>query len=81
MALESLHSKSVIYRDLKPHNISIDAEGHVKLIDFGFSKRMKNLSTKTYTICGTPGYIAPEVMLNIGYNNKADLWSFGILMC
>ena len=51
------------------------------MIDFGFAKRMKNEYSKTYTNCGTPGYLAPEVMLNIGYDSKADLWSFGILMC
>ena len=73
----------IIYRDLKPENILIDEEGHVKLIDFGFAKKMRNIHTdRTYTNCGTPGYCAPEVMMaDVGHTYKADMWSIGILMC
>jgi len=61
----------------------IDAQGHVKLIDFGFAKKMKRIKEdRTYTNCGTPGYCAPEVMLaDVGHTYKADMWSIGILMC
>ena len=83
LAVESLHSHGIIYRDLKPQNILIANDGHLKLIDFGFAKKMKDIKNdKTYTNCGTPGYCAPEVMLaDVGHNYKADMWSIGILMC
>ena len=82
-AIDALHQKNIIYRDLKPENILLDADGHVKLIDFGFAKKIKNILTdRSYTNCGTPGYCAPEVMLaNVGHNYKADMWSIGIIMC
>eukprot|EP00352_Strombidinopsis_acuminata_P000542 CAMPEP_0176345642 /NCGR_PEP_ID=MMETSP0126-20121128/5624_1 /TAXON_ID=141414 ORGANISM="Strombidinopsis acuminatum, Strain SPMC142" /NCGR_SAMPLE_ID=MMETSP0126 /ASSEMBLY_ACC=CAM_ASM_000229 /LENGTH=206 /DNA_ID=CAMNT_0017692747 /DNA_START=480 /DNA_END=1100 /DNA_ORIENTATION=+ len=82
LAIESLHKKNIIYRDLKPENVLIDKDGHVKLIDFGFSKIMKDITRdRAMTNCGTPQYAAPEVMLGIGYNYKADIWSIGILIC
>jgi len=83
LAVEALHSRGIIYRDLKPHNILIDNDGHVKIIDFGFAKKLKNIYTdRSYTNCGTPGYCAPEVMLaNVGHTYKADIWSIGILIC
>ncbi len=82
VAVESLHKKNILYRDLKPQNILLDGGGHIKLIDFGFSKQLSNLETdRTYTNCGTPGYCAPEVMLVSGYSSSADIWSFGILIC
>ena len=82
-AVEQLHSMGIIYRDLKPENVLIDRDGHVKLIDFGFAKIMANIKNdRTYTNCGTPGYCAPEVMLaQVGHNYKADIWSIGILIC
>jgi len=58
---EYLHGKDVIYRDLKPENIMVGEDGFLKLIDFGFAKIVKK---RTYTICGTPEYIAPEILLN-----------------
>ena len=83
LAVESLHDRGIIYRDLKPENILLDDEGHVKLIDFGFAKKLKDIKNdRSYTNCGTPGYCAPEVMIaNVGHNYKADMWSIGILMC
>lgn len=70
-----------MYRDLKPDNVMIDAEGHIKLIDFGFAKRI-NGDKRSKTNCGTLGYTAPEVVTCApsGYSYPADLWSFGILL-
>ena len=79
-----LHEQHIIYRDLKPDNIVIDKSGHIKLIDFGFSKCLsQSKNYKTYTNCGTLGYTAPEILLNInsGYSFQADIWSFGIFLC
>lgn len=83
LAVERLHERGVIYRDLKPENILIDAQGHVKLIDFGFAKQLRDIhNDRAYTNCGTPGYCAPEVMLaEVGHTYKADIWSIGILIC
>lgn len=60
IALAYLHSKQIVYRDLKPENILIDKDGHVKLVDFGFAKKIEK--NHTLTVCGTPGYLAPEQM-------------------
>lgn len=60
----------------------IDAEGHIKLIDFGFAKRLQSKETRTHTNCGTMGYTAPEVLMGqVGYSFPADIWSFGVLLC
>ena len=74
---EYLHSKNIIYRDLKPENILIDGEGYLKLTDFGFAKYC---DTRTYTLCGTPEYLAPEVLLNKGHGKPVDWWTLGILL-
>ena len=69
--MEILHKHNIIYRDLKPDNVVIDKEGHIKLIDFGFAKCLTGVKDfRTYTNCGTMGYTAPEVLLNIneGYS-------------
>lgn len=63
MAIEYLHSKDILYRDLKPENIAIAQDGNLKLIDFGLSTIVKD-DNLTYTICGSPAYLAPEILLN-----------------
>jgi len=64
-------------RDLKPENILIDDEGYLKLTDFGFAKYVEG---RTYTLCGTPEYLAPEMLLNKGHGKPVDWWTFGILL-
>eukprot|EP00079_Xenopus_tropicalis_P033178 XP_017946949.1 PREDICTED: cAMP-dependent protein kinase catalytic subunit PRKX isoform X2 [Xenopus tropicalis] len=76
-AIEYLHSKEIVYRDLKPENILLDKEGHIKLTDFGFAKK---LSDRTWTLCGTPEYLAPEVIQSKGHGRAVDWWALGILI-
>ncbi|XP_071321803.1 cGMP-dependent protein kinase 1-like [Trachinotus anak] len=78
-ALAFLHSRGIIYRDLKPENIILDHRGYAKLVDFGFAKKV-GLGKKTWTFCGTPEYVAPEIILNKGHDSSADCWSLGILV-
>jgi protein kinase A len=103
LVLEFLHEgegMGIAYRDLKPENILVDAQGHLKLVDFGFAKRLDEGSSsgggggggggggdadtgsagaETYTLCGTPEYLAPEVIRNQGHGTAVDWWAFGIL--
>jgi serine/threonine protein kinase len=74
---EYLHSKDIVYRDLKPENIMIGDDGYLKMIDFGFAKVV---TKRTFTICGTPEYIAPEILLNQGHGKPVDWWTLGILV-
>ncbi|KAJ1350541.1 hypothetical protein KIN20_006346 [Parelaphostrongylus tenuis] len=76
-ALEYIHSKSIVYRDLKPENLLLSIDGHVKLSDFGLAKLLK---AKTYTVCGTMEYMAPEIIMKKGYGLEVDWWSLGILI-
>lgn len=77
LAFEHLHSKNIIYRDLKPENIMLDDNGYLKVVDFGLAKVVKG---RTWTICGTPEYLAPEVVLSKGHNRGVDWWGLGILI-
>ncbi|XP_015585714.1 cAMP-dependent protein kinase catalytic subunit alpha [Cephus cinctus] len=77
LALEYLHHCGLVYRDLKPENILIDKNGYLKVTDFGFCKLVDG---RTWTLCGTPEYLAPEVILSKGYGKSVDWWSFGVLI-
>jgi serum/glucocorticoid-regulated kinase 2 len=79
LALQYLHEKSIIYRDLKPENILMDEKGYLQLADFGLAKVLSN-DEKTNSFCGTPEYLAPEIILEQGHNHMADWWSYGILL-
>ena len=82
VALEHLHRFGIVYRDLKPENILFDAEGHVKLTDFGLAKDLcdtENTSTKTF--CGTNHYLAPEIVTGKPYSYEIDWWALGVLLC
>ncbi|CAH3844545.1 cAMP-dependent protein kinase catalytic subunit 1-like [Pieris brassicae] len=77
LALEYLHFCKLVYRDLKPENIMIDRNGYLKITDFGFCKVLQG---RTWTLCGTPEYLAPELILSKGYGFSVDWWSFGVLL-
>jgi len=77
LALEYLHSKNIVYRDLKPENLLIDKDGHMKITDFGFAKVVED---RTWTLCGTPEYLAPEIIQSKGHGKAVDWWALGILI-
>ncbi|KAI8091288.1 kinase-like domain-containing protein [Gilbertella persicaria] len=78
LAIEYLHNQSIVYRDLKPENILLDEQGYIKITDFGFAKKI--LEDRTWTLCGTPDYIAPEIIRSQGYTRAVDWWSLGVLV-
>jgi len=75
-AFHCMHSHDIIFRDLKPENVVLDQTGWAKVTDFGFAKVVKE---KTFTICGTPDYLSPEIVKGEGHNRAADWWTLGIL--
>jgi len=77
LALQYLHSKNIVYRDLKPENLLIDSEGHIKITDFGFAKVVED---RTWTLCGTPEYLAPEIIQSKGHGKGVDWWALGVLI-
>lgn len=89
--LEHIHSKGVVYRDLKPENLMIcNHTGYLKFIDFGFAKKVpylktdskgiQTIHTKTHTLCGTPEYLSPELIFRLGHDQASDIWTFGVIL-
>lgn len=76
-ALKYLHKLQIAYRDVKPENIMIDRDGHIRLVDFGFAKMIED---RTFTLCGTPEYLAPEVIQGNGHGLAVDWWALGVLL-
>ena len=75
-ALQHMHGKRVAYRDLKPENICLDSRGYPRLVDFSLAKVV---DTRTWTLCGSPDYLAPEIILNEGHDRAVDYWALGVL--
>ncbi|KAA0161154.1 hypothetical protein FNF31_03995 [Cafeteria roenbergensis] len=80
LALSYLHSKGVVYRDLKPENILVSADGYIKIADFGLSKEGVDPTSGSHSFCGTPEYLAPEIIEKRGHGTAVDWWSLGMLV-
>jgi cGMP-dependent protein kinase len=79
LVLEHISDRHLIYRDLKPENVLLDAQGYVKLIDFGTAKKLSGPGARTYTVIGSWHFMAPEVSKRVGYGTEADIWSLGVI--
>ena len=85
LVFKHLAEKKIAYRDLKPENLLISSNGYIKMIDFGFAKKFPYVKNdqkfdKTYTLCGTPEYLAPEIVMSKGYDASVDYWALGCLI-
>eukprot|EP00933_Yihiella_yeosuensis_P072310 TRINITY_DN8066_c0_g1_i1.p1 TRINITY_DN8066_c0_g1~~TRINITY_DN8066_c0_g1_i1.p1 ORF type:complete len:958 (-),score=231.63 TRINITY_DN8066_c0_g1_i1:233-2836(-) len=80
IVLEELSDRNIVYRDLKPENVMLDQQGYLKLIDFGIARKLDEGKSRTFTMIGTPHYMAPEVMRGHGYGTEVDLWSMGVML-
>jgi len=79
LGLGHLHSKKIIYRDMKPENVLMDEDGYISLTDFGMAKVIKP-DVMANSFCGTPEYLAPEIIIGEGHATEVDWWGLGILM-
>ena len=76
-AFSYMHERNIVYRDLKPENLLLDSKGHIKITDFGFAKVIES---RSYTLCGTPEYLAPEIIQSKGHSKGVDYWALGVLI-
>ena len=79
-ALDFLHHKKIIHRDLKLGNLFLNENMHIKMGDFGLATKISFPGERRRTICGTPNYIAPEILQSKGHSYEVDVWSFGVIM-
>jgi serine/threonine protein kinase len=79
-AIADLHRQDYIHRDIKPENLLLDQAGNLRVIDFGFSKKMTKDRNWASTLCGTPQYMAPEIVKGSNYGREIDWWALGVLI-
>ena len=79
LGLDYLHKKNVVFRDIKPENILIDIDGHIRIADFGLSKVIPK-TQRSYSFCGSPEYMCPEMLQNSGHDRKVDIYCIGVLL-
>ena len=80
LGLEHIHKKGIVYRDLKPENVLLDIDGHIKLADFGLSKVLPSHASVTNSFCGSPEYMSPEMLNGTGHGFSIDYYSLGAIL-
>lgn len=80
LAIECIHKNDIIYRDLKPENVLIDKDGYIRIADFGLSRADVNNPKAAKSICGTPEYLAPEILFKSGHGKPVDWWALGAII-